>query len=401
MLKGMFERKVTGVLESSGIEVNGARPWDIKVYDPRFYRRVLFNGSLGLGESYMEGWWDCEDIDNLFFRLMRANVGESDLQARSLAAISSRLVAWVKNLQSRVGSGKVIKQHYDLGNDFYMSFLDAYNQYTCGYFDRTDDLEIAQRNKLELQCRKLGLTSSDHVLEIGCGWGGFSKYAAEHYGCRITALTLSEEQASYARDFCRGLPVDILVKDYRDITGRFDKVLVCGMIEHVGAKNYGTLMEVISRSLNDQGLFLLQTIGNNYSVSTGDPWVTKYIFPNSMLPSMEQLSAAAATRFILEDVHNFGTHYAKTLRCWHKKFEANWPKFSSRFGERFERMWRYYLLSFAGCFDARFIQLWQLVLSKEGRTGGYRAVRTAWPLMKFIKSKARRRRVLLGVSPTL
>ncbi len=364
---------VQTILSKAGIQINGNADWDIQAYNENLYRRIISEGSIGLGEAYMDGWWDVKQLDQFFYKIFQFNLKkhvEGNVNYLWLF-LQSKLL----NMQSKLRSKKVAREHYDLNTDLYMSFLDPYNQYTCGYFKDTDDLAVAQQQKLELICKKLQLSEKDKVLDIGCGWGGFAKYAASHYGCHVTGITISEQQYRYAQDFCQGLPVTILKKDYRDLDDKYTKVLICGMIEHVGYKNYRQLMEVVNRCLEDDGLFLLHTIGSNLSYTYGDPWAMKYIFPNSMLPSVKQIAAATEGLFVLEDWHNFGTHYAKTLKAWFNNFHNNWDKLSPTFDERFYRMWKYYLLSFVGPFEARVLQLWQIVLSKKGIPGGYISVR--------------------------
>lgn len=361
------------LLSVAGVTINGSQPWDIEVHNEKLYGRVLAQGSLGLGEAYMDGWWDVERLDEFFSRILRVRLDEhiKITPANVILFLKSRML----NLQTRMRSKKVAREHYDLGNDFYMSFLDPYNQYTCGYFKDTDDLNAAQEKKLELLCKKLQISPNDRVLDIGCGWGGFAKYAATFHGCQVTGITISDEQFHYAQEFCKGLPVKIEKKDYRDLNESFDKILICGMIEHVGVKNYRRLMEVVHRNLNDAGLFLLHTIGGNVSVSFTEPWISRYIFPNSMIPSARQLSAAIEGLFVMEDWHNFGAHYVKTLKAWYENFNANWDQFQSHYGQRFYRMWKYYLLSCVGTFQARQNQLWQIVLSKDGCPEGYHSIR--------------------------
>ncbi|MBI3005723.1 MAG: cyclopropane fatty acyl phospholipid synthase [Ignavibacteriales bacterium] len=375
-----FESKIREILLLADVQINGTRPWDLQIHDNRFYRRVLGEGAMGLGESYMDGWWDCSHLDQFFHKVLSAHLEEKIkfLPSLVLFKLTSRLL----NLQTRSGSKQIASRHYNLSPELYMAFLDPYNQYTCGYFKNTDDLNKAQEEKLDLICRKLGIGTNDRVLDIGCGWGGFAKFASERYGCSVTGITISQQQSEFAREFCKGLPVQILEKDYRDLLtpdfkDGFDKILICGMIEHVGYKNYRRLMKVVSHCLKDDGLFLLQTIGRNQSGTTMDvnPWLEKYIFPNSMLPSLKQISAAVEGFFIIEDVHNFSSHYDKTLMAWKDNFEKNWPHIQSQYDERFYRMWRYYLLACAGGFRARDTQLWQIVFSKNGVKGGYEAPR--------------------------
>jgi cyclopropane-fatty-acyl-phospholipid synthase len=357
------------VFAAGDIHLDGHRPWDIRVRNDRFYTRVLTAGTLGLGESYMDGWWDCEDLDEMLFRAIRAQLAERN-QLNLRTAVSMATAA-AFNLQNKSRARRVGQQHYDLGNDFFQAMLDPAMQYSCGYFQNTTDLAVAQRLKMELICRKLGLQPGMRLLDIGCGWGGLAKYAAEQYGCRVVGITISREQQAYASAVCEGLSIDIRLQDYRDIRESFDRVVSVGMLEHVGYKNYGTYMKTVSRSLADNGLFLCHTIGDTRSRTSTDPWISRYIFPNSLLPSASQVTRAAEGHFVLEDLHNFGSYYDATLLAWERNFRASWDRFESRYGERFYRMWRFYLLSCAAAFRARSIELYQLVFSKQGILGGY------------------------------
>ena len=351
-------------LQPTGIAFGGPNPWDIQVKDPRFYSRVMRDQNLGLGESYMEEWWDCEQIDEMIFRLLRAG-----LEARAYGnakALLRRLPAMLFNLQSRARARIIARRHYDLGNDLFFAFLDPHWQYSCAYFQDTDDLDQAQENKLDLICRKLNLSASDHVLDIGCGWGGLARWMAKRIGCRVTAVNISKEQLHFARDFCKGLSVEFHDGDYRTIQGRFDKIVSVGMFEHVGPKNYRAFMNVVQRCLKKHGIFLLHTIGSNISHAAGDPWISRYIFPNGMLPSAAQIAKAAEGRFVIEDWHNMGPHYDPTLMAWNIRFQKAWPSLQEQYGSRFKRMWEYYLLACAGAFRARNIQLWQVVMTPYG-----------------------------------
>jgi cyclopropane-fatty-acyl-phospholipid synthase len=270
------------------------------------------------------------------------------------------------NLQSRSRSGIIAKRHYDLGNDLFFSFLDSRRQYSCGYFQDTDDLEAAQEGKLALIARKLNLSQGDRLLDIGCGWGGLARYAAWQCGCDVTAVNISQEQLGYARELCKDVPVKFIDRDYRSIDGVYDKVVSVGMFEHVGQKNYRTFMDVVHRSLKNDGRFLLHTIGGNESQTNYDPWMNTYIFPNGILPSLKQISEASEGLFVVEDVQNLGPHYDKTLMEWNGRFQKAWPQLEAGYDARFKRMWEYYLLSCAGAFRAREIQLWQIVMTKSG-----------------------------------
>lgn len=352
------------------VRLGGDRPWDIQVHDDRFYQRVFSGGSLALGEAYMDGWWDCADLAELFNRFLRAGLDRRIRQ--SPYALLHFAKARLFNLQSRRRSTDVVHKHYDVGNDLYLSFLDPYNQYTCGFFRKTDDLATAQEQKLDLICRKLQLAKGETLLDIGCGWGGLARFAAERYGVHVTGISISDRQISYAWEFCRGLPVSIEHRDYREITGVFDKVVSVGMLEHVGYKNYRRYMEAAHRALRDGGLFLLHAIGGNGNAVATEPWLNKYIFPNGMLASIEQIGRAADHLFVMEDWQNFGPYYDQTLHAWSKNLTAAWPDLAARYGgARTYRMWRYYFLMCAGSFRARVNQVWQVVFRKQGAAGVY------------------------------
>lgn len=359
-----YKNVVEHLLSGSSIKIDGDDPWDIRVRDERMYARVLSEKSLGLGESYMDGWWDCDRLDEMIFRLLRAGIDRKVAGSWKLALPLIRAV--VSNGQSKRRSRVVAERHYDLGNDLFLSFLDPYNQYSCAYFEGTDDLNQAQLNKMEMICRKLNLRPSDHVLDIGFGWGGLAKYMAENCGCTVTGVNISSEQITHARSFCRNLPINIVQADYRDVQGTFDKIVSVGMFEHVGRKNYSTFAKTVGRCLKKDGILLLHTIGANESQIKSDPWVTKYIFPNGELPSIAQISRAVEGLFVVEDLHNLGPHYDRTLMAWNDRFQRARPQLTGRYDERFKRMWEYYLLSSAGAFRARDIQLWQIVLTGNG-----------------------------------
>lgn len=361
----MLSNVVGELLEHAGIGIDGSNPWDIRVNDDRWYARVWREKSLGLGESYVDGWWDCERLDEMICRLLRGDI-EGKVRGR-LRYLLHALPGVLFNLQSRARAKMVAERHYDLGNDLFTSFLDPSLQYSCGYFHDTEDLGRAQQNKMALIAEKLNLSATDRLLDIGCGWGGLARYMAERHGCTVTAINISREQLRYAREFCRRLPVTFVERDYRSIDGRFDKVVSVGMFEHVGSKNYRTFMKVVRRCLEETGVFVLQTIGSNSSRhGMLDPWFAKHIFPNGVLPSMAEIAKAAEGLFVIEDWHNLGPHYDKTLVQWNARFQEAWPRLRDAYGERFKRMWEYYLLSCAGAFRAREIQLWQVVMTGHG-----------------------------------
>lgn len=361
------------ILSRADIKIQGDRPWDLQVYNGQLYKRVLAQGSLGLGESYMEGWWDCKELDALFYKIMKAQLASS-IKPNALllfTLLKNRLF----NLQKISRAFEIGKKHYDLGNDLYNAMLDKRLVYTCGYWKEANNLDDAQEAKLDLVCKKLGLKPGMKVLDVGCGWGSFLKYAAEKYGIIGVGITVSQEQVKLGQTICAGLPIEIRLQDYRDVQESFDSIVSLGMFEHVGYKNYRTYMKIMRNCLTDNGLFLLHTIGSNLSHKSGDQWIEKYIFPNSMLPSIAQIGQAIEGLFVMEDWHNFSAYYDKTLLAWYQNFSQNWPTISAHYDNRFYRMWKYYLLSCAGAFRARHCQLWQIVLSKRGVSGGYDSVR--------------------------
>lgn len=360
------------MLEKADIEVNGARPWDIQVKNPDFFKRVLQEGSLGLGESYMDGWWECERLDMFFYRVLKHKL---DTQLPHHFKDTLRIAAArLTNLQSKKRAWIVGKEHYDLGNDLFALMLDPYMQYSCGYWKEAETLEQAQEAKLDMICRKLQLAPGMSLLDIGCGWGGLAEFAARHYGVKVHGVTISAEQQKMAQQRCEGLDVTILLQDYRDLNQQYDRIVSVGMFEHVGPKNYATYFDVVDRNLKPDGLFLLHTIGAIKTDMNVDPWINKYIFPNGCLPSVRHIAEASEPHFIMEDWHNFGVDYDTTLMAWHERFLQAWPQLAENYGERFKRMFTYYLNACAGAFRARDIQLWQVVFSR-GAEGGLRVAR--------------------------
>jgi len=367
--------RIQSLLDLAGVRIDGDAPGDIQVHDDRLYARVVGHGSLGLGEAYMDGWWDAEPLDLFLCKLLDAHLDE---RVGTLEDAWLFLRSRIANPQRGQRAYKVGEQHYDLGNDLFRAMLGRRLVYSCGYWKDADDLDAAQEAKLDLVCRKLGLREGMRVLDIGCGWGEALKFAAERYGVSGLGITVSREQVAFAQELCAGLPLEFRVQDYRELPGegvRFDRVFSIGMFEHVGVKNYATYLDVVRDCLADGGLFVLHTIGTNVSTNHTDPWIEKYIFPNSMLPSAEQIAAGAEGRFVIEDWHNFGADYDRTLLAWRANFDAAWPGLAARYDERFRRMWHYYLAASAASFRTRRNQLWQLVLSPQGVRGGYRAPR--------------------------
>lgn len=361
------------MLSQAGITINGNQPQDIRVKNPEFFHRVLQEGSLGLGESYMDGWWECDRLDIFFQRILAAEL-DTHLP-KHFSDIVRIASARIFNYQTRKRAWIVGKEHYDLGNDLFSRMLDPYMQYSCAYWKDAETLEQAQQAKLRMICEKLQLKPGMTLLDIGCGWGGLAQFAAQEYGVSVQGVTISAEQQKMAQDRCAGLDVKILLQDYRDLDEQFDRIVSVGMFEHVGPKNYRTYFEVVAKNLKPDGLFLLHTIGSNQTDLNVDPWINKYIFPNGCLPSVAHIASKSEDLFVLEDWHNFGCDYDRTLMAWYDAFQQSWPEIKDNYSDRFYRMFTYYLNACAGAFRARNIQLWQVLLSPKGVEGGIRVPR--------------------------
>jgi len=347
------------------VRLDGDRPWDIRVRDPRALRKSLTGGSLGFGEAFVDGWWDCGDLEELIYRLVVADL--RGLAYMLPAVFLKRRLAALVNLQTRPRSRRVAEQHYDYGNDFFAALLGRHPIYSCGYFREGDDLDAAQLAKMDLICKKLDLRPGEHLLDVGGGWGELARHAAATYGVRVTSINISEEQMRIGRERCRGLDVEIVGCDYRDVRGTFDKVMAIAMFTHVGPHNYRGFMERMSRVLSPGGIFVMEGVWGNATQTTGDPWVDRYIFPGAVIPSGAQTFAAVERLFVVEDLHNFGPHYATTLRAWNANLQQAWPALAARYDERARRTFEYYLLAMAALFRARAMQNWQLVLTHGAR----------------------------------
>jgi cyclopropane-fatty-acyl-phospholipid synthase len=372
-MSAIITQRVLALLDTAGVHPGGPAITDPQIHDQRFFARVLAQGSLGLGESYMDGWWDVASLDGLIARLLRV---ELDNRVPGLISRFHDLRAWLLNLQTARRARFVAERHYDIGNDLFQSMLGKRMVYSCGYWRDAVDLDAAQAAKLDLVCQKLGLKPGMRVLDIGCGWGEALKFAAERYGVTGVGVTISARQAEFARTLCADLPIEIRLQDYRDVDERFDRIFSIGMFEHVGLRNYRRYFEIAKRCLVDDpttggGLFLLHTIGSNESVRHSDPWIGRYIFPNSMVPSAVQIAQATEGLFVVEDWHGFGQDYDRTLQSWRDNIESTWDTLPARYDVRFRRMWRFYLAASMATFRTRRGQLWQLVLSPRGVPGGY------------------------------
>jgi len=372
---------VQRLLSPAGINLNGSEDYDIQVRNSRLYDDVLAGGSLALGEAYIRGDWDCRSVDQLMDRVLRADLPKQFSGFGSVEVLKHVLLSKLTNRQTRSRSKIVGEEHYDVGNDLYDAMLGRTTAYTCGYWKGLEatpmNLDAAQESKLELVCKKIGLKEGDRVLDIGCGWGSFAKYAAKEHGAEVVGVTISKEQVELGTKRCEGLPVELRLQDYRDVDEKFDHIVSLGMFEHVGPRNYREYMKKSRECLKDDGLFLLHTIGSNTSTTKGDPWLGKHIFPGGVLPSIQQIGKASEGVFTMEDWQNLSTDYDKTLMAWLDNFEKAWPalKETGKYDEAFKRKWDYYLKMCAGTFRARTNQLWQVVFSKDGVDGGYESVR--------------------------
>jgi cyclopropane-fatty-acyl-phospholipid synthase len=357
------------LLDQIGIKINGPDPWDPQIKDERFWTRLYAQGSLGLGEAYMDGWWECDDLAEFFNRVVGANIEDKLRVTPNL--IWQIVQARFLNMQTIARSKRVARMHYN-ETEAYKASLDARMTGSCGYWpEGVTNVDEAQEAKLDMICRKVQLKPGETVWDIGCGWGAFMGFAAEKYGANCVGVTVSPDQAAYGRERYKGLPVEFQVKDYREFQGKADKIVSMGMFEHVGYRNFRTYFETARRVIKDDGLFLLHTIGSPESKETIDPWIEKYIFPGGVLPSIKQVGEAIEGLFSVVDVHNIGPHYDKTLVAWWDNFRAKWPRPQTPEQWRFYRMWQYYLLCCAGGFRSRAIHVWQFVLSTRGVPEGY------------------------------
>ena len=349
----------------------------VAVHDERFFLRALLAGDVGIGEAYMDGDWSTPDLVAVV-RLAVSNLDQLDGSKRVLTSFR-RLADFIEHRGRRntqTGSRRNIAYHYDLGNDFYRLFLDDSLAYSCAYYESADDtLEQAQIRKFDRICRKLQLRSQDHVLEIGTGWGGFAAYAAETYGCRITTTTISRQQHDYARELFSlsraGKRIQLLLEDYRNLHGQYDKIVSIEMFEAVGYEHYDDYFDACDRLLKPEGSMLLQTItileAKFQQYRKQSDWIKKHIFPGAELASVVAIQQSLARKTSLQLFHleDIGEHYALTLHEWRRRFLEHLPEVRALgFDERFVHMWDYYLAYCEGSFRERYISDVQLVLGK-------------------------------------
>jgi cyclopropane-fatty-acyl-phospholipid synthase len=364
------EEILGNLLAKAGITLNGDRAWDVQVRDPRAYARVLRDGSIGFGEAFMAGWLDCERLDELIDRAYRAELTKriEVLRWALLQAIKAKL----NPFGSRSRSFEIGEWHYDAGNDLFQLMLDKYMIYSCGYWQQAQTLEAAQGDKLELICRKLELEPGMRLLDIGCGWGGLARYAAEHFGVSVVGITVSKQQIELGRRLAAGLPVELRYTDYREVNETFDRVVSVGMFEHVGRRHYRDFFRSCERCLKQSGILLLHTVGYLRQQAI-NPWYDKYIMPGVEFPTVANILDNTGKDLVLEDFHTWhGSHYDRTLMAWYERFDAGWDQLKDRYDDTFRRMWKLYLQGCAGAFRAERMRVWQLVFSKGGIPGGYR-----------------------------
>ncbi len=381
------------VLRSADVRLDGERPWDLQLDGAdaihQLIRALLERGSLGLGDSYVDGLWRCDALDQLFTRLLLAQADSQLAQGSWLRSAGWLLRERLLNLQSPARCRVAIRHHYDISPQVYAAMLDPWLQYSCGYWQHATCLAQAQEHKLRLICEKLELRPGQRLLDIGCGWGGLAAYAASHYGVEVVGITLSQEQLEVACRHWRDLPLRFELCDYRQLAQLgcppFDRVVSVGMYEHVGQGNAAPFFAAVRNAMTHDGLFLLHTIGYRCHSSHSDPWIDSHVFPNGRLPAPGELATALEQDWLIEDWQNFGPDYDHTLMAWHANVAAAWPQLapglgSSEEAERFRRFWSYYLLCCAGFFRSRQGQLWQLVLTRSSpavapRRPAYRSIR--------------------------
>lgn len=352
---------------------------------PSIVRTIANRGGMfELGESYIRGEWKSDDLTDTLCRVFTQDpVLGISFRKFNPSFFAFYLKDALRNAQKGEGAFEVGRRHYDLGNDLFSAMLDKETMtYTCGYWKTAKTLQEAQVAKIDLLCRKLQLKPGMKVLDIGCGWGNFARYAAIKYGVSVVGLTISKEQASLARERCKDLDVQILVQDYQTFSGEFDRIVSIEMIEAVGRRNIGTYFDMVERCLKEGGLFGLQVISEEtLTLRSATPldqyivWLRKRIFPNGYIPNLAHITNPARQGLVIEDLHNFSHDYSLTLRAWLERFEASWPTLQEKYGEPFRRMWHYYLCGCEALFKARMVQLYQVVYSKGGVPGGYTSVR--------------------------
>jgi len=366
------------LLKEADIHINGDRAGDISIYNNQLPERIFREGSLGIGESYMDKWWDSTKLDITLTKAHRADLDKKILKHwRIWPVLFSTMIENIITNPQKKKAFEIGKKHYDVGNELYSRMLDKRMVYSCGYWKSARTLDKAQEAKLELCCKKLGLKKGDKVLDIGCGWGSFLFYAEKRYKIKGVGLTVSKEQKKHCDSIDRK-NITVLLTDYRTMHEKFDHIISIGMFEHVGWKNYPSYMSVVDRCLKPGGKFLLHTIGQDKASISVNPWIHKYIFPHGHLPALRQIKNAAQGKLHIWDVHEIGKDYDPTLMSWFANFDKHWKEIRKKhpkYDEKFYRMWKFYLLSCAAGFRTEKLRVWQILLSKENKPARYKIVR--------------------------
>ena len=360
------------ILAAAGIPLDSSEPWSIQVHHEKLWDRVISQQGLGFAESYMDGWWDCAAIDVMLTKLLVIDVLGLLKPSPYLAFHLAR--SNLRNNQTKKRAAENAKHHYNIGNELFSRMLDDEMVYSCAYWAKADSLGAAQEDKFDLICRKLELKPGMRLLDIGSGWGGFLRYAVRNYGVRATGISPADNQINFAKEKSVGLGIDFIQQDYRDLTGQFDRIVSIGMMEHVGPKNYSAFFSKCDELLTKDGRMLHHTITSNVSKQATDPFFERYIFPGGVLPSLAQIASTVEGLFVIEDVHNFGPDYDRTLLEWHTNISAKWQEIP-QYDLRFQRMWNYYLLASAAGFRSGDLQLIQCVFQRVGERPTYLSAR--------------------------
>ena len=376
------EKFVRDLFSQVEIEVNGSNPWDPQVHNPAAYNMMVSRGSVGLGETYMHGYWDCEQLDQFFARVTSVDLRK--LIPVNFPTVSLAVGAYLKNRQLPKAAWEVGRMHYDLPDEVWEATLDSAMTGSCAYYrNPTDTLEEAQLNKCRMTLDKVGLKSGHSLLDIGVGWAAFSGLAAQEYGAHPIGITVSEGQKAYIHKRY-GEAIDVRVNPWQETELRepVDCIVSAEMFEHVGSDNYRSFFEFCRRSIKEDGLMNLHTIVRHTPSKHIDPWMDKYIYPGGCIPTLGQITTAVHGLFHVVDVHDIGGHYPATLRAWMDNFRRNWDSVkslgSARLGmdpEVFCRMWLYHYMASAGGFMSSRISVHQIVLSPNGVPGRYQSIR--------------------------
>jgi cyclopropane-fatty-acyl-phospholipid synthase len=364
---------VEKLLDKCNIKINGTNPQDIIVHDDRFYKMVLSSGELGLAESYMYKYWSSNNLYETLY-LLSKNFNKLSYIDFNFNDFLNMTKSYLFNNQTIEKALVDVQSHYDIGNDLYTRMLDNNMQYTCAFFQDTNDLNTAQEQKMDLIGQKLNLKPGDTLLDIGCGWGYLINYLSKKYNVQGLGITLSEEQLKYAEiNFKNNSNASYKLMDYRNIPKdmKFTKIVSVGMLEHVGNKNYEEYFDIVHDHLTDDGIALIHTIGCQNSLrgissgsGSGSKFIDKYIFPNGHIPTWDEISPIVSKKFLIQDWQNFGKYYDNTLQSWYKNINSKWDEIPN-YDEKFKRMWNFYLLGCAANFNLCHMNLWQILITKS------------------------------------